>query len=565
MAEPVSASKALIKLERSLKELLVKICESEQRSKLLSTLLRLELLPRDVKNFSMKQLLQQRGLGRRGLGKKLFKTGKKRLLGKLMDSRRDETKLRKERDKLRNELEGMVTKGVFLKIWRRLRTKILRIRVDIKNKNSDKIKGYIEERNMEDLEELSILQKEMGEFANLRIFSGEPIEPEERKPPVTSKEVNLSKYELEVLSKHPKYAVRATMSKEKWMLEFEKGMCKKLYGDIGKEIVDGKTVDEDPTDPEDKRIMKEAEWQERKSELVYDFEEKDLNFGRQKATEMKHNKRVTLPKSSDAQVEALIEVRRKRALQLYDMCRKKLGEGAEKGKDNLTMGERRGLKSLKKRVDEGEVVICQTDKSGRFCVLTREQYLEAGMVHVKNDRKISNEEQGEVERAVNGHMRWWGSIWGLGSNWKQESRCLSNLINHGLGTCPMTLLIKDHKTWSMVPKTRSVMGGNEGGNCGISEFLSLVLEPVAGEQGNSMEISATNGLLADIADLNAELEEERRTGKISTPEEEISIPQEEDSSLQEESSSHEEAMPNQAENHVVADLSDGGDARPPPG
>ena len=58
------------------------------------------------------------------------------------------------------------------------------------------------------------------------------------------------------------------------MVEFEKGICKKLYGDIGKEVVDGKTVDEEPMDTEDKRIMKEAEWQERKCELVYDFESK---------------------------------------------------------------------------------------------------------------------------------------------------------------------------------------------------------------------------------------------------------------------------------------------------
>ena len=92
------------------------------------------------------------------------------------------------------------------------------------------------------MEELSILQEEMGEFAKLKIFNGESIQPEGRKPPVTTKEVSLSKYELEALSKHPNYAVRAAMSKEKWMLEFEKGMCKKLYGDIGKEVVDGKSV-----------------------------------------------------------------------------------------------------------------------------------------------------------------------------------------------------------------------------------------------------------------------------------------------------------------------------------
>ena len=43
-------------------------------------------------------------------------------------------------------------------------------------------------------------------------------------------------------------------------------------------------------------------------------------------------------------------MRRKRAAQLYDMCVKKLGEDCEKGKDNLTAGEERGLKSLQKRV-----------------------------------------------------------------------------------------------------------------------------------------------------------------------------------------------------------------------
>ena len=79
-------------------------------------------------------------------------------------------------------------------------------------------------------------------------------------------------------------------------------------------------------------------------------------------------------------------------------------------------------------------------------------------------------------------------------------------------------MVKDHKTWSVIPKVRPVMGGNEGDNLGISEFLSLVLEPVAKEQDNSMEINATNGLLADIFDLNAELEKEAR--EVSIPEEE---------------------------------------------
>ena len=70
---------------------------------------------------------------------------------------------------------------------------------------------------------------------------------------------------------------------------------------------------------------------------------------------MKNNKRVKLPKSDSIQLEAYLEVRRKRASQLYDMCESwcmicvNIGESLGKGMDNLTAGEKRGLKSLKKR------------------------------------------------------------------------------------------------------------------------------------------------------------------------------------------------------------------------
>ena len=121
-------------------------------------LILMQLLTREVKSFSRKQLLQMRGLGSRGLGSKIFKTGKQRMLSKLFDTRRIETKLRKERDKLRSELESMVTKSEYMRNWKKLRAKIQGVRTDIKKKNSDKIEGYLAEKNQEDLEELYILR-----------------------------------------------------------------------------------------------------------------------------------------------------------------------------------------------------------------------------------------------------------------------------------------------------------------------------------------------------------------------------------------------------------------------
>ena len=46
-----------------------------------------------------------------------------------------------------------------------------------------------------------------------------------------------------------------------------------------------------------------------------------------------------------------------------------------------------------------------------------------------------------------------------GQQRKHEERCMKSLLNHGLGACLMMLLVKDHKTWDLIPKTRSVMGG----------------------------------------------------------------------------------------------------------
>ena len=69
----------------------------------------------------------------------------------------------------------------------------------------------------------------------------------------------------------------------------------------------------------------------------------------------------------------------------------------------------------------------------------------------------------------------------LSESWNQKDRAVRNLLNYGLAIFPMTLLIKDHKTFDLgtTPPTRSVMGGNVGGNKPISEYMSLILEPVA--------------------------------------------------------------------------------------
>ena len=208
----------------------------------------------------MKQIKQQRAGKSRGLVEEIFKSGKTRLFKKLRDNKLVEMRLRKRRDQERNKLESMMSKSVYVRMMSRLKSHVEVEGTQWKKKYLNKTKEYLVQLELDEAKELSILQEELGEFGKLRIFSGIPIPPEDRKPPVTTKEVSLSKYEIEVLSKYeievlsknPKFVVRAMMSKEKFVVEIEKGLCKKLFCDIGKDVVNGKTVEEVPVDNEDR-------------------------------------------------------------------------------------------------------------------------------------------------------------------------------------------------------------------------------------------------------------------------------------------------------------------------
>ena len=160
------------------------VCEAEQRSKLIGTLLRLGLVTREVGSFLGKQKENQRSSKQ----KNQMKSGVQRMREKLSDSRGEEDVLRRVRDKLRVSLEEVLNnKNQYGRIIKKLKAKVQRIKTTIQLKNRNKVTEYKKEKDKNDISELTILQEEMGEFGKLIIFKGITIQPEARKPPVTSK------------------------------------------------------------------------------------------------------------------------------------------------------------------------------------------------------------------------------------------------------------------------------------------------------------------------------------------------------------------------------------------
>ena len=175
---------------------------------------------------------------------------------------------------------------------------------------------------------------------------------------------------------------------------------------------------------------------------------------------------------------------------------------------NLPKTEYRGLKSLKKRIANGEIVISQTDKSGRFAVLSLKQYLDSGRIHTDKDEEIDWQKVNYLQGQVNNHVWWISRI--LGNALKTDQQKMGkNMQATSLEIPDMILLLKDHKQWSEDSGTpvpsRPVVSGNKGINSHLSELLAEIMEPLS-NNNVGVEICSTEEALCKVEELNDVLE-----------------------------------------------------------
>ena len=223
------------------------------------------------------------------------------------------------------------------------------------------------------------------------------------------------------------------------------------------------------------------------------------------------------------------EIKRREIMKTYEEYKKQLKGTEQKGKSNktasqrgehlsnLTKEERKGLASLKKKIDEGILTIAQTDKSGRLAVLNPDQYIKAGLEQASKDKEITWKEVKYMKNQTNVNVWWLSEILGYSAK-KNKERMQENLIDHGLEVPKMKILIKDHKQWSpgseTSPPSRPVVNGRAGYNAHLSEILSQILEPIAVEMTGA-EIDSTEEALAAFEQVNKKVNEDPNWRKIN--------------------------------------------------
>ena len=116
-----------------------------------------------------------------------------------------------------------------------------------------------------------------------------------------------------------------------------------------------------------------------------------MDYSQRRVTDCKGNTRVIFPKpSKDYEEESRLEVLRMELMAAFRSYVKKYCKEGGIQVSNLTVGQNRGLKSLKLRLKNGEIVILPSDKSGRFAIMTMKTYILAGQKHTGKDEEVSD-------------------------------------------------------------------------------------------------------------------------------------------------------------------------------
>ena len=130
---------------------------------------------------------------------------------------------------------------------------------------------------------------------------------------------------------------------------------------------------------------------------IYDPILKVFDHGNKRCTDMVENKKVNLPKPVDSCTESSMNLLIERIMKAFYNYRAK--NCTEKGdqKPNLSQKEMRGLRKLRKRVQNKSIVVLKTDKSGKLTIMKRELYEKMGLENCKNDRPIRRKDVITIE------------------------------------------------------------------------------------------------------------------------------------------------------------------------
>jgi hypothetical protein len=173
----------------------------------------------------------------------------------------------------------------------------------------------------------------------------------------------------------------------------------------------------------------------------------------------------------------------------------------------MTKEEEKDLDKLRKRRD---IVMMESDKSGKVTIETPDSYIKAANKHIENDAEITEKEEKKIEESFNAHGRVLSRVFRLGEAHNHEARVIEAMTTERVEAPVLHLLGKDHKKGydqKEGPPRRPVVGASEGPSYRVSNLISRILYEVADKMEGSAESNSTEDMLGSMVDTNEILKE----------------------------------------------------------
>ena len=249
------------------------------------------------------------------------------------------------------------------------------------------------------------------------------------------------------------------------------------------------------------------ETEEISKELV-DNKAKTVDFRNLRATDLKNNKRIIIPNLDNEDEEEIRRNNVKKELEgvfihyMKENC-DKFGNMKE---NNLTKKQVGAIKSLKDKMEEENLVCFETDKTGKFALDTKDNYVRKMKKHIVNDKSINMREVRKIEKEMNDHADNLVSIVNAGSNTGQTKRIKSNLKTIDNQIPILSGTHKDHKKVDNTvegPDLRPIMGATVGPNVALTNFIGKdIVKKIAEDASGGHDIKSNEELLSRFVEYN---------------------------------------------------------------
>ena len=424
--------------------------------------------------------------------------------------------------------------------WRQLRPKLREKRKeeaynDIWKEEKDRYFRKLRKKRKEKVEWIEkkyYKKKELRDEINGVVVKDQILDDSFTTEAITYGNVEISEDEKRVLEMHPKYTVFEKVDPIDNEAEVEKALTKIRWARREEERKNNENNDGNndnngrenrtrPNEPDphpqrtDEMAIQQEGGNENESEEgrrgddqttttnkkeTYDIEGRKFDFRYSRSTELPFNIRTIVPGPMENKEE---EIRlQSLKIELTGIIEQYAKE-KETEMENLSAEQKRGLKSLRKKQKDEQIVIFQTDKSGKMSIDTPENYIEAARPHIEKDTIITEKEYEDIEKLVNAHSAFWVNMLKVGEKSGDTERYKSSMKTENSKASTLYMYRKDHKPHEdreKGPPVRPLCDVSDSYGHKLSYFVSNILKEVTDKEPTVCD--STEDMMANIKEAN---------------------------------------------------------------